>query len=77
MAEKSSRLPWGIVILLCATLGLAPFSPPHVFEKIVLLLKGSLTAPLDWIDLLFHGTPWLLLAGKILSSLSGHRTPEG
>ena len=71
MAGKVDRLPWGLVILLCATLGLAPFHPPHVVEKIGLLLKGSLTRPLDWLDLVFHGMPWLLLAGKILSSLSG------
>lgn len=54
------RLP--IVLLLCLTLGLAPFTPePHVWEKLRLLASGSLVRPIDWSDLLLHGTPWLLL----------------
>lgn len=77
MSGTSSRLPWGLVILLCATLGLAPFNPPHVVEKIGLLLEGSLTRPMDWFDLLFHGVPWLLLAGKALSSLTGRPAAKG
>ena len=59
------QLPWGVVIILCATLGLAPFTPPHVVEKLVMLSKGSLVRPIDWFDLLFHGTPWLLLMLKL------------
>ena len=28
---------WTIVILACATLGLAPFNPPHIVEKLGML----------------------------------------
>jgi len=69
MKTKLGNLPWGLVILLCLTLGLAPFRPPHLFEKIGLLAAGDLTRPIDWLDLLFHGAPWLLLAAKALASL--------
>jgi hypothetical protein len=58
------QLHWGIVLLLCATLGLAPFSPPHIVEKLSMLVKGELVRPLDWFDLFFHGLPWILLLVK-------------
>ncbi len=63
------RLPWSVVVLLCLTLGLAPFFPPHVWEKLQMLIRGKLTRPVDWLDLLMHGTPWLLLAAKGLLSV--------
>lgn len=58
------QLPWVVVVVLCATLGLAPFSPPHVVEKLSMLARGALVRPLDWFDLLLHGFPWLLLLLK-------------
>ncbi|MDU8911217.1 RND transporter [Aestuariicoccus sp. MJ-SS9] len=61
------RLSWIIVLLLCATLGLAPFVPePHVWEKLKMLAAGELARPADIFDLLFHGAPWGLLALKIV-----------
>ena len=58
------RLPWGMVILFCLTLGLAPFAPPHLFEKIGMLSRGELKRAIDWFDLAMHGTPWLILLAK-------------
>ncbi len=63
------QLNWGIVIILCATLGLAPFSPPHIVEKLSMLIKGNLIKPLDWFDLLLHSIPWILLILKIVASV--------
>lgn len=63
------QLNWGVVIILCATLGLAPFSPPHIVEKLSMLIKGNLIKPLDWFDLLLHGVPWILLILKIVASV--------
>lgn len=57
-------LPWLLLILLCLTLGLAPFQPPHLFEKLGMLSRGDLVRPLDWFDLLFHAAPWVLLVLK-------------
>jgi hypothetical protein len=63
------QLNWGVVIALCATLGLAPFFPPHIIEKISMLIQGNLIKPLDWFDLLFHGFPWIILILKIMASI--------
>ena len=57
-------IPWGLLILVCLTLGLAPFAPPHIVEKISMLIKGKLVRPIDWFDLVLHGTPWVILIIK-------------
>ncbi len=66
MEQFLSKLPWGIVILLCLTLGLAPYKPPHIVEKITMLIQGKLVRPIDWVDLIFHGIPWILLILKLM-----------
>jgi hypothetical protein len=63
------QLNWAMVIILCATLGLAPFTPPHIIEKLSMLVKGNSIKPLDWFDLLFHGFPWIILMLKIMAYL--------
>ncbi|WP_034059879.1 hypothetical protein [Lacinutrix jangbogonensis] len=52
-----------IIILLCLTLGLAPFFPePHLWGKIKWILGGANGMQLkDWFDVLLHGFPWVLL----------------
>ena len=57
-------LPWSILSLACLTLGLAPFAPPHIWEKLQMLAQGRLVLPLDWFDLVFHAAPWVLLLAK-------------
>jgi hypothetical protein len=64
MNNLLSDLPWAALILACLTLGLAPFNPPHVWEKLIMLSKGRLVRPIDWFDLIMHGLPWLLLILK-------------
>lgn len=66
MKELLEKLPWSAVIFLCLTLGLAPYWPPHLFEKLVLLVRGRLVRAVDWFDLLLHSTPWLVLMLKAL-----------
>ncbi len=71
------QIPIGVIIILCITLGLAPFSPPHVVEKLLMLINGTLVRPIDWFDLLFHGAPWLLLLLKIAAgSMKQRNEPE-
>lgn len=65
-------LPWWLVILLCLSLGLAPYAPPHIWEKLQMLAAGRLVRPIDWFDLLLHGVPWLLLVGKAVRALARH-----
>ncbi|WP_048330917.1 hypothetical protein [Bizionia psychrotolerans] len=54
---------WKLLLLLCLTLGLAPFFPePHIWGKLKWLVGGATgMEPMDWFDLLFHGFPFLLL----------------
>jgi len=61
-----NNVEWMILIVACLFLGLAPFFPPHIWEKLLMLFKGELKKPLDWFDLIMHGTPWFLLIAKIV-----------
>jgi len=67
------RLPWGYALLAAATLGLAPFRPPHVWEKLQMLAAGTLSRPIDVFDLALHGAPWLLLAAKTIAAATAGR----
>lgn len=59
-------LPIAMVLIICATLGLAPVLPePHIWEKLKMLVAGDLVRPIDWFDLLFHGLPWVVLGLKL------------
>lgn len=55
------------------TLGLAPFNPPHIWEKLQWLAGGGAFSgeqPMeirDWFDLFMHGIPWLLLIFSLLA----------
>lgn len=62
------QLPYPVVIVLCLTLGLAPFAPePHIWEKLKMLFDGTLTRGIDIFDLVLHGTPFILLVLKLLA----------
>lgn len=63
------ELSWPAVIVLCLTLGLAPFAPPHLYEKIRMLVRGDLVRPIDWFDLFLHASPWVLLVMKAVAAL--------
>jgi hypothetical protein len=52
------------------TLGLAPFAPPHIWEKLKMLAHGELVRPIDWFDLVLHGTPWVILVLKGIASIN-------
>ena len=67
--EWVDRVPWGFVILGCLTLGLAPFTPPHIWEKLGMLMEGRLVRAVDWFDLVLHGIPWLMLLLKLARTL--------
>lgn len=59
---------WTPIILMCLTLGLAPFFPePHVWGKVKWVAGGAVGMQLmDWLDFLFHGFPWILLVRLII-----------
>jgi hypothetical protein len=61
-------VPVWVLIILCLTLGLAPFVPePHIWEKLKMLAAGSLTRPIDIFDLLLHALPFALLALRLVA----------
>jgi len=64
---------WKIIILLCLTLGLAPFFPePHIWGKMKWISGGANgMKPMDWFDTLFHGFPFLLLLRLVFSKIKG------
>ena len=67
MLSWIQALPVSILVILCLTLGLAPFVPePHVWEKLKMLAAGNLTRPVDIFDLLMHGLPFVVLAIRLL-----------
>ena len=64
-----NRLPWTVVLIACATLGLAPFTPePHVWEKLKMLGSGTLSRPIDMFDFFLHGAPFIVAGAKLLVS---------
>ncbi len=79
MMQAINKIPWVIVIALCATLGLAPFNPPHIVEKLIMLSNGELSKPIDIFDLLLHAAPFILLILKVIASATAKDnevTPE-
>ncbi|MDH5354110.1 MAG: RND transporter [Gammaproteobacteria bacterium] len=76
MQNLFNRIPLSLLLVLCFTLGLAPFVPePHLLEKLRMLVSGELKRPIDIFDLLLHGTPWLVLILKL--SLLSRRAGKG
>ena len=64
MRQLIAKLDWPLLVILCLTIGLAPFDPPHIVEKLQMLSQGVLKKPIDWFDLIFHSSPWILLMVK-------------
>ena len=54
-------------LMASLTLGLAPFVPePHVIGKLRWVAGGAHgMAAMDWMDLAFHGAPWVWLLGAL------------
>jgi len=72
MRDLLAKIPFQMAVIFSLLLGLAPFVPePHVWEKLKMLANGTLSKPIDIFDLLMHGTPWLILIGKIAYGQTG------
>ena len=78
MLNWIDRFPLYLFVVASLTLGLAPFVPePHLWEKLKMLADGTLTRPIDILDLLLHATPWVLLVIKVTRQfILRPRTPE-
>ncbi len=63
-----SFFDWRLGIIGSLTLGLAPFTPePHILGKLRWVAGGAEgMAMADWLDLLFHGAPWIYLCISLI-----------
>ena len=66
MEKFISDTPLIFFVVMALTLGLAPFTPPHLYEKIIMLFNGKLIKLVDWFDFFMHLTPWVLLIIKVV-----------
>jgi len=68
---KDNKSPFGIAILLCLTIGLAPFFPePHIWGKLKWIAGGAEgMGAMDWFDFLMHGAPWGFLIFLIVRKI--------
>tara|TARA_R110002167_G_scaffold59804_12_gene169399 strand:+ start:1238 stop:1465 length:228 start_codon:yes stop_codon:yes gene_type:complete len=64
---------WKIVIILCLTLGMAPFFPePHIWGKLKWLAGGAHGMQFqDWFDVVLHGFPFVLLGRLVVLKVLG------
>jgi hypothetical protein len=71
LRKSFQRIPLSLLIVLCLSLGLAPFTPePHLLGKFQMLAAGELSKLIDIFDLMLHATPWILLIIKLLLPLT-------
>ena len=73
--QKESNIQRGrytLLLVLCLTLGLAPFSPePHIVGKIRWVAGGGHGMRVaDVFDLVLHGLPWALLIARLVADLT-------
>jgi len=61
MIKKNLINNISLIWIACLTFGLAPFTPPHLYEKLCYIVNGQEMLPIDWIDVVMHGSPWVLL----------------
>jgi hypothetical protein len=61
------KLPLVPMILAAIFMGLAPFFPqPHLWEKLNMLVSGTLVRPVDMFDLLWHSALPVLVVLKVV-----------
>lgn len=68
-------LDWKLWFMASVTLGLAPFTPPHIWGKLKWVAGGAVGMELkDWFDLFLHGTPWVMLIVSLAFYFKKSRT---
>ena len=59
-------LPLAPLAAIAILMAILPFNAtPHLFEKLTMLVDGTLQRPLDIFDLFMHGTPAVLLIVRL------------
>ena len=71
------RIPLSTLAIAALLLGLAPFvSEPHLWEKLKMLFAGTLTRPIDILDLVMHGAQLVLTSQRNGRSLALYVPPD-
>lgn len=66
------KIPMGPLILAAIFMGLMPFRPqPHLWEKLNMLLAGTLSRPVDIFDLFWHSFLIFLVVIKLVRRSKG------
>ena len=61
------RIPLGPLVMIAIFMSLMPFVPqPHLWEKLGMLMAGTLTKPIDIFDLFWHSFLFILVAIKLV-----------
>ena len=61
------KIPLTALVIAALALGLAPFTPePHLWEKLRMLVHGTLSRPIDIFDLVMHASLPLLLVIRLI-----------
>jgi hypothetical protein len=61
------KIPLGPLILAAIFMSLLPFKPqPHLWEKLNMLLAGTLSRPVDIFDLFWHSFLIILVVIKLV-----------
>lgn len=67
LSSNHVKMPYSVLIVITIMMLLAPMAAmPHVVEKILMLINGTLTKPIDIFDLLLHLFPLILLILKFI-----------
>jgi len=76
MKSLLDKIPLGILAAIALLMTFAPFVPePHLWQKLNMLLDGTLVKPLDIFDLFWHGLPVTLLVIK-LGFIAADKSPS-
>ncbi len=62
-------LDYRLIIPLVVVLGFAPYFPPHIVEKVRMLMAGNLKRPIDIFDLFWHAWPFALLLARVVRDI--------
>ena len=61
------KIPMGPLVLAAIFMSLAPFKPqPHLWEKLNMLVAGTLVKPIDIFDLFWHSFLIILVMIKLV-----------
>jgi len=61
------KVPLSVIFIIALFLALAPFLPePHLWQKLKMLVGGTLVKQIDIFDLVWHGAPLVILVLKLI-----------